>query len=499
MGNAWQPPASSTTCRCSSKRRRRLRLPGHASHVVLHGELEPAFQHFWQDTAERYRLVRGYPERPALRPNALFLSAEQFYQRAKPHAQLAIPRRGHWRRAALRRVRRTAAFCRGARRRRSAGQPQGPYQQHADRVLVIAESDGGERACSIFLRGQRGRTAGFDSLPSSRPRRREASASRGGAGRRFAWRERASISSRDRAVRHGAGHPAANKKQEQVSDVEALIKDLSELAVGDPIVHSAHGIGRYRGLINMDLGQGVDAEGKPLLQEMLHLEYADKATLYVPVSQLHLIKPLHRRQRRRISAAQAGLGPMGKGQAQGSRAGADSAAELLNIYARRAAREGHAFRFSAPDYEVFANDFGSTSGRPEGRDPRGDPGHESRRSRWPAASAATSASARPKWRCVRLRRRDRRQAGGLPAPTTLLASALPDAGRRFAKWPVKVAEMSRFRSAKEITGRPRAWQTQHRHRGGQTHKLLSQSVKFKNSLADHRRGAPLRLRHKEAN
>src|SRR5688572_16428871 len=58
--------------------------------VVLHGDLEPAFQHFWQDTGERYRLVRGDPERPALPPEALFLNAEQFYQRAKPHAQLAI-------------------------------------------------------------------------------------------------------------------------------------------------------------------------------------------------------------------------------------------------------------------------------------------------------------------------------------------------------------------------------------------------------------------------
>ncbi|RZL94610.1 MAG: transcription-repair coupling factor, partial [Variovorax sp.] len=52
--------------------------------VVLHGDLEPAFQHFWQDTRERYRLVQGDPERPALPPDALFLSAEQFYARAKP-------------------------------------------------------------------------------------------------------------------------------------------------------------------------------------------------------------------------------------------------------------------------------------------------------------------------------------------------------------------------------------------------------------------------------
>src|SRR5665811_2201726 len=58
--------------------------------VVLHGDLEPAFQHFWQDTKERYRLVQGDPERPALAPESLFLSTEQFYARANEYAQLAI-------------------------------------------------------------------------------------------------------------------------------------------------------------------------------------------------------------------------------------------------------------------------------------------------------------------------------------------------------------------------------------------------------------------------
>ncbi|TNY03353.1 hypothetical protein EW661_23600, partial [Escherichia coli] len=65
------------------------------------------------------------------------------------------------------------------------------------------------------------------------------------------------------------------RKQEQVSDVNALIKDLSELKVGDPVVHINHGIGRYQGLVNIDVGDGQKSE-------FLHLEYADKATLYVP-------------------------------------------------------------------------------------------------------------------------------------------------------------------------------------------------------------------------
>jgi transcription-repair coupling factor (superfamily II helicase) len=147
------------------------------------------------------------------------------------------------------------------------------------------------------------------------------------------------------------------KKQEQVSDVEALIKDLAELNVGDPVVHAAHGIGRYRGLINLDLGE-KDANGEPALQEFLHLEYADKAVLYVPVSQLQQIS-----RYTGVSADEAPLHKLGSGQWEKARRKAaeqvrDAAAELLNIYARRAAREGHAFRYSPQDYEAFAADFG---------------------------------------------------------------------------------------------------------------------------------------------
>ena len=147
------------------------------------------------------------------------------------------------------------------------------------------------------------------------------------------------------------------KKQEQVSDVEALIKDLAELNVGDPVVHSAHGIGRYRGLVNMDVGN-KNPDGTPAMQEFLHLEYADKAVLYVPVSQLQLIS-----RYTGVSADEAPLHKLGSGQWEKAKRKAaeqvrDSAAELLNIYARRAAREGHAFRYSAQDYETFANDFG---------------------------------------------------------------------------------------------------------------------------------------------
>jgi transcription-repair coupling factor (superfamily II helicase) len=277
--------------------------------VVLHGDLEPAFQHFWQDTNERYRLVQGDPERPALPPEALFLGAEQFYQRAKPYAQLAIRRRAH--RGALRRVRQAAALRRGARRRRPAGRPEGHIQSTPHRVLLIAESDGRRESLLDFLRASGVSPPAFDSLAEF-----EASADEkigiatAALASGFAWREQGiDLVTETELFATAPTTRRRNKKQEQVSDVEALIKDLSELNVGDPVVHSAHGIGRYRGLIHMDLGQGVDADGKPLLQEMLHLEYADKATLYVPVSQLHQIS-----RYTGVSADEAPLHKLGSGQ-----------------------------------------------------------------------------------------------------------------------------------------------------------------------------------------
>jgi transcription-repair coupling factor (superfamily II helicase) len=79
----------------------------------------------------------------------------------------------------------------------------------------------------------------------------------------------------------GSGRRVGKKKQEAVTQVESMVRDLSELKIGDPVVHINHGIGRYMGLTSMDLGEGET--------EFLHLEYAKETKLYVPVSQLHVI------------------------------------------------------------------------------------------------------------------------------------------------------------------------------------------------------------------
>lgn len=469
--------------------------------LVLHGDLEPAMSAFWQDAQERYRLAQGDPQRPVLAPNHLFLSVEQFYALAKPLAQFSIrpfdPGASHG----------PAAWAQAwpdVHADRGSEDPllrlKTRLAQGHERVLVLAESNGRRESLHDFLAAGGLPMPVFDTLQDFLQSDARLALATGALQVGFvmaqdgqAWLTETELFAASPATRR-------KKKQEQVSDVNALIKDLAELKVGDPVVHSAHGIGRYRGLVNLDVGdRGPD--GQAALQEFLHLEYAQHAVLYVPVSQLQLIS-----RYTGVSAEEAPLHRLGSGQWDKARRKAaqqvrDAAAELLNLYARRAARSGHAFRFPEQDYEAFANDFGFEetadqraaihaviqdliSPRPMDRLVCGDVGFGKTEVALRAAFVAVNGG---------------KQVAFL-APTTLLTEqhhqTLVD---RFAKWPVRIAEMSRFRTAKEISAVIKGLAAGTIDIVVGTHKLLSQSVQFKNLGLliideEHRFG----VRHKEA-
>ncbi|MCO4088373.1 MAG: transcription-repair coupling factor [Limnohabitans sp.] len=470
-----------------------------AATVVLHGDLEPAFQRFWQDTKDRYRLVQGDPERPVLPPDTLFLSAEQFYTLTNGHAQLAL-RTGtdDVENNALAQPLPDLTVMRGAE------DPLARLQAHIHssktRVLILAESDGRRESLLDFVRSSGLTPPVFDSLEDFLTSDEKVGMATAALVSGFHWFEHGMDLVTETELFAAGATTRRRKKQEQVSDVEALIKDLSELNVGDPVVHSQHGIGRYRGLVNMDMGQ-KNEDGTPALQEFLHLEYAGDATLYVPVSQLQLIG-----RYTGVSADEAPLHKLGSGQWEKAKRRAaeqvrDSAAELLNIYARRAAREGHPFRYSPQDYETFANDFGfeetadqkaaihcviqdMISPRPMDRLVCGDVGFGKTEVALRAAFVAVTGG----------------KQVAILAPTTLLAEqhyqTLKD---RFAKWPVKVAEVSRFRSGKEVTAALKGIADGTVDIVVGTHKLLSESTKFHDLGLliideEHRFG----VRHKEA-
>ncbi|CAG0939028.1 partial Transcription-repair-coupling factor, partial [Gallionellaceae bacterium] len=258
------------------------------------------------------------------------------------------------------------------------------------------------------------------------------------------------------------------------SNVEGMLRDLSELKPGDPVVHEQHGIARYQGLVNLDLGEGEN--------EFLLLEYAGGDKLYVPVAQLHVIgrysggaadtAPLHK----------LGSGAWDKAKRRAMQQVRDTAAELLNIYAQRATRKGHAFKLTYHDYEAFSAGFGFEetpdqaaaieavildlqSGKPMDRLICGDVGF-----------GKTEVALRAAFVAVM----DGKQVAVL-VPTTLLAEQhFQNFSTRFADWPVKIAELSRFRSAKEQTQALKDMEDGKLDIIIGTHKLIQKGVKFDN-------------------
>jgi transcription-repair coupling factor (superfamily II helicase) len=237
------------------------------------------------------------------------------------------------------------------------------------------------------------------------------------------------------------------------TSVDSWLRDLTELKVGSPVVHEQHGIGRYQGLLHLDLGEGE--------MEFLELHYAADAKLYVPVSHLHVIS--------RYSGADPDSAPLHTlGSPQWERAkrraalqARDTAAELLALYALRAARQGHACEFKAHDYDAFADGFGfeetqdqagaiaaviedMKSGRPMDRLVCGDVGFGKTEVALRAAFCAVAGG---------------RQVAVL-CPTTLLCEQhFQTFSDRFADWPVRIAELSRFRTAGEAAQALRNWRT----------------------------------------
>ncbi len=460
--------------------------------LVLHGEVDEAIQRFWTDTRERHRFLQHDPDRPLLPPHEIFLRSEDFFSRAQPFATLSL--RGHepteWARPLP-----DVTVDRGTT------EPLSALQQHLDhtphRVLLIGESDGRRESLLEMLRDHRIDPPSVATLAEFEAGGEKVAIAAAPLASGFFWHEpEAGIAIQfitETELFASAPTTRRRRKQEQTSSVEALIKDLSELKVGDPVVHANHGIGRYRGLVHLDTGDGAN--------EFLHLEYADQATLYVPVSQLHLIG-----RYTGVSADEAPLHRLGSGQWEKARRKAaeqvrDTAAELLALYARRAAREGFAHRFSPHDYEAFAASFGfeetpdqraaihaviqdMVSPKPMDRLVCGDVGFGKTEVALRAAFVAVHGG---------------RQVA-LLAPTTLLTEqhyqTLTD---RFGKWPIKVAELSRFRNAKEIAAAMEGISNGTIDIVVGTHKLLSKDVKFKRLGLlvideEHRFG----VRHKEA-
>ena len=265
-----------------------------------------------------------------------------------------------------------------------------------------------------------------------------------------------------------------NRRKKHAAVSDGLLRDLAEINIADPVVHEEHGIGRYMGLVTMDLGGETN--------EMMLLEYAGEAQLYVPVSQLHLISRYSGQAHENVVLHKLGSGAWNKAKRKAAEKARDTAAELLNLYAQRAAQSGHKFEINELDYQAFADGFGYeetedqaaaiaavikdlTQAKPMDRLVCGDVGFGKTEVALRAAFVAVMGG---------------KQVAVL-APTTLLVEQhAQNFADRFADFPVKVASLSRFNNSKTTKAALEGMADGTVDIVIGTHKLVQDDIKFKN-------------------
>ncbi|MEX0179714.1 MULTISPECIES: transcription-repair coupling factor [Stenotrophomonas] len=448
-------------------------LPAGSLPVVCVGAAEAA-ETFWTQTGERYEQRRHDVERPLLPPSALYLSPDLLRERLNDAPRIEVWAADHARIA--------EAHALGdqplpplpvAAREAPAGDALKSFLGHyPGRVLIAADSPGRREALLEVLQAAELKPPVVADLLSFLASDERFAIAVAPLEDGFALdTPHIAVLTERQLFPERAGSTRRTRRAGR--EPEAIIRDLGELTEGAPIVHEDHGVGRYRGLIAMDVG------GMP--GEFLEIEYAKGDRLYVPVAQLHLIS--------RYSGASAETAPLhslgGEQWSKAKRKAAekvrDVAAELLEIQARRQARAGLALQVDRAMYEPFAAGFpfeetpdqlaaidatlrDLASSQPMDRVVCGDVGFGKTEVAVRAAFAAASAG---------------KQVAVL-VPTTLLAEQHYRNFRdRFADYPMKVEVLSRFKSTKEIKAELEKVAAGTIDVIVGTHRLLQPDVKFK--------------------
>ncbi|WP_137971794.1 transcription-repair coupling factor [Pseudomonas sp. F(2018)] len=446
-------------------------LPGDTQVFSLPG-IEQAAEQFWTDARNRYEDRRVDPERPLLPPADIFLPVEDCFARLKHWPRVVVSQEDV--EVGVGRERFDARPLPDLAIQAKASEPLAALrrfiEEYPGRVLFSAESAGRREVLLELLARLKLKpieVAGWKEFTDSRERLAIC----------IAPLDEGLLLDKIALVAESPlfGQRVMQRRRREKSrdGGDNVIKNLTELREGAPVVHIDHGVGRYLGLVTMEFdGQAA---------EFLALMYAEEAKLYVPVASLHLIArytgsddalaPLHR----------LGSETWQKAKRKAAEQVRDVAAELLDIYARRAAREGYAFKDPAADYATFSAGFpfeetpdqqnaidavreDMLAAKPMDRLVCGDVGFGKTEVAMRAAFIAVHSG---------------RQVAVL-VPTTLLAQQHYNSFRdRFADWPVTVEVMSRFKSAKEVNEAVAKLAEGKIDIVIGTHKLLQDDVRFK--------------------
>lgn len=453
--------------------------------VIISGDIDKASAHYWADIEYRYEDRRYDRTRPLLPPSQLFLNNEELYSALKPFDRINVKPEINEDDIKTSQVQFDVHALPDLTIDHKLKQPFEllnnfiSSKETPNKLLFVAESQGRRESVLELLERNKIKPNIFETIEdfvnSDAPLGITVNALSAGfifQAKGSAKKNAIALITEAELLGDRVRQTRRRNKQQEIQN-DAIFKNLAELSIGQPVVHIDHGIGRYMGL------QTIENSG--ITTEFLVLSYASEAKLYVPVASLHLIS--------RYSGADADHAPLhklgndtwSKAKQKAAEKVRDVAAELLDIYAKRASNHGYSFKRDKDDYRAFSDSFGfeetldqeqainaviSDMLSPQAMDRLvcGDVGFGKTEVAMRAAFVAVN---------------DGKQVAIL-VPTTLLAQQHYENFRdRFANWPISIEVLSRFKTAKEQNAIIKDVES------GQidiligTHKLLQNSIKYK--------------------
>ncbi|MCU4562153.1 transcription-repair coupling factor [Acinetobacter sp. WU_MDCI_Abxc222] len=441
--------------------------------VITNDDVDADLTSFWKEVFRRYEDRRHNADQPILPPDELFIAPNNLLSALNQFPRMLVSAE-------------TVEEKAGALNLKVEQPPKLPVDPKKDKpfavvkkyideanhpVLLVAESAGRRESLRDGLRASLGDIPSVDSFEQFQKSQFAIAITNAPLDRGLLLTDQLSVISENQLYEHRVVQ-RRRKRQQEVSE-EFLIRSLTELSIGAPVVHIDHGVGRYAGLITLAI-EGQD-------YEFLQLDYAEEAKVYVPVTNLHLIS--------RYSGGDPDLAPLHKiGTDAWSKAKRkaleqihDVAAELLHIQARRQSKPGFGFEVDQSLYMQFASGFAyeetidqanaieatlydMQQAKPMDRLVCGDVGFGKTEVAMRAAFVAVQNG---------------KQVAVL-VPTTLLAQQHYESFKdRFADWPVRIEVLSRFGSNKTHTKNIEDLAEGKVDIVVGTHKLLQENVQFK--------------------
>ncbi|WMP16794.1 transcription-repair coupling factor [Thiothrix lacustris] len=440
--------------------------------LVLTEGVDTAISRFWKSVEDRYEQRRHDIERPLLAPEKLFLTAAMLGNYLTDYPRVEAQRFKHEAEGLNYPIAALPSLLIHARQEQPLFLLLNFIKDLKGRVLFTAESAGRREAFLTLLKDNGIVVKTLETWQDFLGSKAEMAVTVAPLENGF-WLPDAKIAVIPENLLHGVQIQQQRRRRKATRDADAIIRNLTDLNEGAPVVHEEHGVGRYLGLETVTAG-GVTAE-------YLLIEYANHDKLYVPVAALHLVSrytgadpehaPLHR----------LGNEQWDKARQKAAEKARDVAAELLDIHARRAAQQGHSFPFDDNDYRLFAGAFpfeetpdqalaienvikDMRAPQPMDRVVCGDVGFGKTEVAMRAAFVAANAG----------------KQVAMIAPTTLLTQQhLNNFRDRFADWPFNIESLSRFKTGKETNTALAALASGKIDIVIGTHKLLQDDVHFK--------------------